>query len=149
MAKVLIVYISMTGNTEMIAEAIAGYLEYKEHDVQMKTFDFDPIDVEELLEYDAVFIGTHSSDDGEIPFEAEDFYDELDELDLTGQVFAVFGSGDTAYDEFCLSVDLMGDKLEHLGADLVSERLKIDLMPTEDDIGRIEQFAEMAIQKQG
>ncbi len=146
MAKVLILYISATGNTEMIAEAIAGYLEYKNHEVKIKTFDFDPIDVEELLDYDLVLIGTHSNDDGEIPFEAEDFYDELDEVDLKGHLFGVFGSGDTAYDAFCLSVDLMGDKLEYLGAKLVPERLKIDLTPTNEDIKRCDSFAEAAMQ---
>src|SRR5690554_1780259 len=93
MAKVLLIYISSTGNTELMAEVIAGYLDYKNHEVEIKTFDFDPIDVDELQQYDVVFIGTHSSDDGEIPFEAEDFYEELDEATLEGPVFAVFGSG--------------------------------------------------------
>lgn len=149
MAKVLLIYISSTGNTELMAEVIAGYLDYKNHEVEIKTFDFDPIDVDELQQYDVVFIGTHSSDDGEIPFEAEDFYEELDEATLEGPVFAVFGSGDTAYDEFCLSVDLMGDKLEHLGAKLLPERMKVDLTPMEEDIARIEKFADSAVQMSG
>jgi flavodoxin I len=146
MANVLILYISQTGNTEMMAEALAGYLEYKQHDVEIKTFDFDPIDVDELKSFDVVFIGTHSNDDGEIPFEAEDFYDELDEADLDGIIFGVFGSGDTAYDEFCLSVDLMGDKLDHLGAKLIPERCMVDLVPEMEDVERIEKFAETGIQ---
>lgn len=146
MANVLILYVSSTGNTEIMAETIAGYLEYKEHDVHIKAFDFDPIDVKELEKYDLILIGTHSSDDGQIPFEAEDFYDELDEANLKGRLFGVFGSGDTVYDEFCLSIDLMGDKLEHLGAILIPERLKVDLTPDDDDIQRCEQFAEMGLQ---
>ena len=146
MAKVLMIYISTTGNTEMMAQVITGYLEYKEHDVDIKTFDFDPIDVEELLDYDLVLIGMHSSDDGEIPFEAEDFYEELDEVDLKGRLFGVFGSGDTAYDEFCLSIDLMADKLEFIGAKLVPERLKVDLTPNDDDMVRCDNYAEKAIQ---
>jgi len=146
MAKVLMLYISTTGNTEIMAETIAGYLEYKNHDVEIKTFDFDPIDVEEILNYDLVLIGTHSNDDGEIPFEAEDFYDELDDVDLEGRLFGVFGSGDTAYDEFCLSIDLMADKLEFQGAKLVPERLKVDLTPTDEDLKRCDAFAEAALQ---
>lgn len=146
MAKVLILYISTTGNTEIMAETIAGYLEYKNHDVVIKTFDFDPIDVEELLDYDLVLIGTHSSDDGQIPFEAEDFYDELDEVDLTGRLFGVFGSGDTAYDVFCESIELMADKLEFIGAKLVPERLKVDLTPNDADLKRCDAFAEAALQ---
>lgn len=146
MAKVLILYISTTGNTEMMAHAIAGYLEYKNHEVEIKTFDFDPIDVEELLDYDLVLIGTHSSDDGQIPFEAEDFYDELDEVNLAGRLFGVFGSGDTAYDIYCESIELMADKLTFQGAKLVPERLKVDLTPSNEDLERCDAFAEQALQ---
>ena len=146
MAKILMLYISTTGNTEMMAHAIAGYFEYKYHEVEIKTFDFDQIDVEELLDYDLVLIGTHSSDDGQIPFEAEDFYDELDEVDLSGRLFGVFGSGDTAYDIYCESIELMADKLIFQGAKLVPERLKVDLTPSIEDLERCDAFAEQALQ---
>lgn len=145
MATVLLLYITQTGNTEIMAEAIAGYLEHHGHDVEIKTFDFDLIEVDELADYDLVFIGTHSNDDGYIPFEAEDFFDELEDTVFGNTVFGVFGSGDTAYDEFCLSVELMGDRLEELDAKLIPERLMVDLMPTQEDIERIEQFAESGL----
>jgi len=147
MANVLLLYVSQTGNTEIMAEEIAGFLEYNAHDVEIKTFDFDPIDIDELSEYDLVLIGTHSNDDGYIPFEAEDFFDDLEEANLEGTVFGVFGSGDTAYDEFCLSVDIMGDRLQELGAEVIPDRCKVDLMPTDEDIAKIEQFAASGIAK--
>lgn len=142
MGQILMLYASTTGNTELMAEAIVAYLEDKNFKVVTKTFDFDPIDVEELLEYDAVLVGTHTWDDGELPYEVEDFYEELDEVDLTGKVCGVFGSADSFYDTYGGAVDLMGERLKRLGADMVPQRLKVDLEPDRKDIGRCEAFAE-------
>ncbi|WP_249870282.1 flavodoxin domain-containing protein [Oceanobacillus saliphilus] len=145
MNKVLILYASTTGNTEMMADAMVSYLENRSDEVVSKSFEFDTIDVKELLEYDLVLIGTHSGDDGQIPFEAEHFYDELDDVNLTGRLMGVFGSGETFYDVFCESIELMGDRLEQLGVTLVPHRLKVELEPDKKDIERCEAFAEQAL----
>ncbi|MDY0405048.1 flavodoxin [Virgibacillus sp. 179-BFC.A HS] len=141
MGKILTVYASSTGNTELMAEAMVAYLESKHHEVDVKTFDFDKIDVEELLDYDAVLIGTHSWDEG-LPYEVEDFYEDLDEVDLTGRLFGVFGSADSFYESYGIAIDLMSDRLEGRGAVLVPESLKVDLEPEKEDIARCEAFAE-------
>lgn len=128
----------------MMAKAIVYYIQKQKHHVVYKSFEFDVIEVEELLDYDLVLIGTHSADDGQIPYEAEDFYDELSEVDLEGRLMGVFGSGESFYDVFCESIEIMGDQLEHLGAKLVPERLKVELEPDNEDIIRCEVFAEKA-----
>ncbi|MEC5422944.1 flavodoxin domain-containing protein [Virgibacillus sp. C22-A2] len=142
MSKVLMLYASTTGNTELMAEAMVGYLEDKNITVVTKTFEYDPIDVEELLDYDAILVGTHTWDDGDLPYEVEDFYEELDDVDITGKVFGVFGSADSCYDTYGGAVDLMSDRLKNKGAILVPERLKVDLTPEGDDILRCEKFVE-------
>ena len=144
MNKILVICSSCTGNTEMMAKAIVHYIQKQEHHVVYKSFEFDVIDVKELLEYDLVLIGTHSADDGQIPYEAEDFYNELNEVDLTGRLIGVFGSGESFYDVFCESIELMGNHLEHLGAKLVPDRLKVEFVPDDDDLIRCEAFAEKA-----
>lgn len=53
MGKIFMLYASATGNTELMAEAMVAYFEAQNNEVVTKTFDFDPIDVEELLDYDA------------------------------------------------------------------------------------------------
>ena len=142
MTKILMLYASTTGNTELMAEAMVAYLEDKKYDVVSKTFDFDPIDVEELMQYDAILVGTHTWDDGDLPYEVEDFYEELEDVDITGKLFGVFGSCDSFYDTYGGAVDLVGDRLKSLGAVLVPERLKVDLEPDNEDIGRCEHFVE-------
>jgi len=142
MGNILMLYASTTGNTELMAEDIVAYLENKQHQVIIKTFDFDPIDVEELLDYDAVLVGTHTWDDGNLPYEVEDFYEELDEIDITGQIAGVFGSADSFYDNYGGAIDLIGVRLENKGATMVSHRLKVDLVPAKKDMAACQEFAQ-------
>ncbi|GAB3799151.1 flavodoxin [Virgibacillus kimchii] len=142
MNKILVVYASQTGNTELMAESMIALLEHNKIDVTTKTFDFDPIDVEELAAYDAVLIGTHTWDDGDLPYEVEDFYEELEDVNIENHLFAVFGSCDSFYDTYGGAIDLMGERLEELGARVVSPWLKVDLEPNQNDIKACENLAE-------
>ncbi len=143
MSKILMLYASATGNTELMAEVMVDYLEDRNDQVVIKTFDFDPIDVEEMLDYDAILIGTHTWDDGGLPYEIEDFYEQLESVDVTGKVIGVFGSADSFYDTYGGAVDLFYDHLENLGAVLVPQRLKVDLEPDREDIERCVKFVGM------
>ncbi|GAB3068859.1 flavodoxin [Virgibacillus ainsalahensis] len=147
MSNILMLYASGTGNTELMAEIMVGYLEMNQHQVVTKTFEFDRIDEKELLEYDAVLIGTHTWDDGELPYEVEDFYEDIEEVDITGKVIGVFGSADSFYDVFGGAVDLMADRMKNLGADLVPKRLKVELEPDKEDAKQCEQFAQLLIDR--
>ena len=142
MRSVLIVYATSTGNTELLAEAIHDHLDRSHYNVDMKTFDFDPIDVNEFHKYDAILVGTYTWDDGELPYEVEDFYEELEDVDLTGKIFGVFGSADSFYDTYGGAIDLIADRLKTLKANLVPERLKVDLEPNKKDILRCQAFAD-------
>lgn len=142
MSNLLMLYASMTGNTEQMAEIIEAYLKAKNHKVVIKTFEFDPIDVEELLDYDGILIGTYTWDDGTLPYEVEDFYEELAHIDIKGKIVGVFGSADSFYETYGGAVDLMVDHLTDLGAELVPEKLVVDLTPDKADARRCEHFAE-------
>jgi len=143
--KILMLYASQTGNTELMAEAMSAFLEHNKIDVAMKTFDFDPIDVEDLKNYDAILIGTHTWDDGDLPYEVEDFYEELEDVNIENKLFAVFGSCDSFYDTYGGAIDLMGERLEELGAAVVTPWLKVDLEPNKNDIISCENLAEQVL----
>lgn len=143
MGKVLVVYASTTGNTEVMAEAIAEHLIHLQQEIVIKTFDFDPVYVDEITEYDAVLVGTHTWDDGCLPYEVEDFYDDLEDVDISGKIFGVFGSADSFYDSYGGAIDLIGDRVQQLGATLLPLRLKVDLEPDAKDIVHCQEFAEM------
>ena len=150
--KAFIGYVSMSGNTEDISNIIKDVLLTTECEVDMECLD--EIEVASLLAYDCVFIGAYTWGDGDLPYEVEDFFEELNELDLDGIHAACFGSGEYAYPKFCGAVDVMADLLNERGCDVFAERLKIELSPEEDEqIIECQQFAkavyEWALAKQG
>ncbi|EUJ26881.1 flavodoxin [Listeria cornellensis] len=139
MAKVMIVYASMTGNTEEIADILGEELE--KYDIEVEIEECISVEPEKLLEYDGALIGGYTYDDGELPDEFVDFYEDMSDVDFSGKVCASFGSGDTFYDEFCLTVDLVEKRLKQQGATVPVEGLKVDLDPDEDDVVRAEAYA--------
>lgn len=141
MGKVLMLFASQSGNTELMAESMVEYIEKQGYDVETRAFDFDPIEAEDIPDYDAIAIGTHTWDAGDLPYEVEDFYEELDDVNIEGKIFGVFGSADAFYDVYGGAVELMWERLNEKGANLVQEKLKVDLEPNDKDIERCRQFA--------
>ncbi|MDR0199709.1 MAG: flavodoxin [Streptococcaceae bacterium] len=140
MTKVLVDYASMTGNTEECAQVVADKLENLGLDVEM--VEATTIDSEDLLDYDLIVLAAYTYGAGDLPDEMVDLYEELDDLDLTGKVYGVVGSGDTFYeDDYCKSVDEFDEKLASRGATRGAESVKVDLSPEDDDIARLEAFA--------
>lgn len=137
-----IVYASMTGNTEQCMDIVEEALESLDVDVIVEESSFaDPFDFEED---DICIVGTYTwGPDGNLPDEIIDFYEELEEVDLDGKVFGVFGSGDTFYEgKFCQSAVDFDNQFEKTGAARGAECVKVKLDPEEDDISQLEQFAQ-------
>ena len=140
MAKILIAYISMTGNTENIADIISDTLELHHHEVEMEEIEL--IDASDMLQYDGILIGAYTYYDGELPSEAEDFYEEILTVNLQHKKVGVFGSGDTDYTLFCEAVPIFEKRLVEAGASLVVEGLKVEFSPeTDEDIQHCKDFA--------
>lgn len=139
MATAKVVYASMTGNTEACADAVADKLE--ELGLSVEIEECTSIDAEDLLNYDLIVIAPYTYGDGDLPDEMVDLYEDLADVDLTGKVYGVCGSGDTFYDLFCKSVDDFDARLAMAGATKGSENVKVDLSPEEEDIAHLEKFA--------
>ncbi|MNW24196.1 Flavodoxin [compost metagenome] len=142
--KVIIVYASMTGNTEEIAELIAEGVRQEGHEAVLK--ESHECSASELLEYDGYIMGLYTWGDGELPDEFEDLFEELDEVDLAGTRTALFGSGDTSYAEFCGAVDLLEKKLKERGATVAQESLKLEFNPRDDEKETCRSFGRQYVQ---
>lgn len=141
MATAKVVFATITGNNEDIADIIAQALEEKGMDVEVEEISqADPADFEEV---DLCVVCPYTYDEGSLPDEGIDFYEELADVDLTGKVYGVAGSGDTFYGEyFGLAVDKFGHALENAGAKQGAQSVKINLAPDSDeDIKRLDEFA--------
>lgn len=138
MKKYILIYTSMTGNTEEMAEIISEAIKNEGDEVVMK--DVITADPEELEAHEGFLLGAYTWGDGDIPDEFLDIYDELDSLNLTGKKAAVFGSCDSSYPSFGGAVDTLIEKLQECGADVVLEGLKVESGPIGEDVERCKQF---------
>ncbi|MBF0698550.1 flavodoxin [Streptococcus danieliae] len=140
MALAKIVYASMTGNTEEIADIVADKL--RDLGVDVDIDECTTVEAEDFLEADVAIVASYTYGDGELPDEIVDFYEDLKELNLEGKYYGVVGSGDTFYDEFCKAVDDFDQVFAEIGAEKISESVKVDLAAEDEDIENLEKFAE-------
>lgn len=127
MSKVQIVYGSTTGNTEALAEIIGRGVGDAGHEVTV--VNAADVAAPGLCDgWDMVLFGCSAWGDDEVVLQ-DDFqplYDEFDQINAQGKKVACFATGDSNFTHFCGSVDILEDRLEELGADLVTDGLKID-----------------------
>lgn len=137
MANVLIVYGSTTGNTETVANDIAGIIKGAGHAVTV--LDAGSAKAAGLCAgYDCVLFGCSTWGDDAIELQ-DDFiplFDAFDSIGASGVKVASFGCGDSSYTYYCGAVDSINEKLEQLGGKMIAQGLKIDGDPSDasDDI---------------
>ncbi|KRM21017.1 flavodoxin [Latilactobacillus graminis] len=147
MATAKVVYASMTGNNEEIAEIVEEALENLNIDVE--TTEISQADPTAFEESDICIVCSYTyGDDGDLPDEAVDFYEDLKDINLTGKVYGVCGSGDTFYDDFCKAVDDFAAVFEQTGATKGSAVVKVDLSAEAEDIKHLENFVAEIVAKQ-
>ena len=142
--KIGVFYASMSGNTEAIADIIAGELKDQNHDVDLEDF-MSVQSASELLNYDLTFIGMYTWGDGDYPDECLDIIEEIEQLDLEKQPFAIFGSGDTSYPDFCGALDQLQRIIEEQGGTVVGNPLRIEFNPEPEDEEVIKKFVSEAL----
>ena len=101
--KARIVYASMTGNDEDMADILEEDLQ--DYGFEVESSDVSFTDASDYLESDLCIFITYTYGEGKMTDEIADFYEQLKTLDLSGKHFAVMGSGDKTYGEhFCENV---------------------------------------------
>jgi len=117
MAKARIFYGSSTGNTQRIAEQIAEEL----GDLIESVTDIAKASPDDLASAEALILGVSTWEDGQLQEDWDDFFPELDGIDLSGKTVALFGLGD-AYGfsgEFVNALGTLYRKVRERGATVV------------------------------
>jgi MioC protein len=127
---VLVLVGTQTGNTELVADAVAARLA----DLGFTCHVVDMADAypEMLADYRQLVACTCTWADGTYPDNAKDFADALAALapDLHGLAFAVVGLGDRDYHPYYQTAAYrLADALAALGADAVAPLLEVDGVP--------------------
>ncbi|EOH87810.1 flavodoxin [Enterococcus pallens] len=139
-----IVYASMTGNTEEIADIVSEAFENLNIEVEID--ECTQVDAEDFEAADICVVATYTYGEGDLPDEIVDFYEELQELDLSGKVYGVCGSGDTFYEQYCKSVDDFDSAFTKTGASKGAENVKVEMAAEEEDIENLEAFAKKLVE---
>lgn len=141
MAVAQIVYATITGNNEDIASIIADTLE--ENGLEVSMTEISQADISEFEAADLCIVCSYTYDEGSLPDEGLDFFEDLQEADLTGKIYGVAGSGDDFYGEyFGMAVDKFDQAFAQAKATKGAANVKINLAPdSPEDIATLEKFA--------
>lgn len=136
MNKIAVIYWSGTGNTEMMAEAIADGAREKGSVVDL--FKVADISVEEALAYDALALGCPATGSEELEWEEFDpFYQSIRES-LHDKKIALFGSHDWGSGEWM--EDWYKDAMEVGAVILDDDGLVVNTTPGSEDLERCRAF---------
>lgn len=140
-----VVFATITGNNEDIADIVTEHLE--DGGVKVEETEISQTDPSAFEDVDICVVCPYTYDEGALPEEGLDFYEDLADEDLAGKVYGVSGSGDTFYEEYYnVSVDKFEETFEKTGATKGADSVKINLEPDEDDIKKLDAFTDKLIE---
>lgn len=127
MSKIVIVYLSTSGNTKAMADSIAEGVTSR--NIVAKTMNFHEARIEEIKSADAIAIGSSTFYYKMLP-PMEKFIESLEKANVTGKVGAAFGSygwsGEAPID--------IAEKMRKLGMEVIDPVLRIQYQPTDKDL---------------
>lgn len=115
--KIGLFYGSTTCYTEMAAEKIAKHFD----DGVIDLYDIKDTPLDRMIDYDILILGISTWDFGELQEDWEAIWDDIDQIDLTDKVVALFGLGDqVGYTEwFQDALGMLHDKAVIQGAIII------------------------------
>ncbi|WP_188733880.1 flavodoxin [Oceanobacillus neutriphilus] len=133
--RILIAYLSYSGNTEEVASYIGEFLNKEGLTVEWHRIGIDVL--KDPAYYDLVFLGTFTWDRGSTPDEVKDF---VLEVGYKPGNMVIFGTGDTQFggdDLFCRAADKLARFYESS-----FPVLKVEQSPRGSQENKIEQWLE-------
>ena len=123
-----ILYGTQTGNAEMLAEEAAEMA--KSIGFAPDVQEMDAIEMDQLAGMKQVIIVISTYGEGEMPDNAELFWDALSSSTaprLENLKYGILALGDTGYDQFCQAGKLIDTRFEQLGAKRLAPRIDCDV----------------------
>ena len=127
MPKVVVVYLSTSGNTKLMADAIVEGAVSR--NVEAKAVNFHEARIEDLKAADAIAIGYSTFYYKMLP-PMEKFIESLQKANVADKVGAAFGS----YGWSGEAPVMIAEQMRKLGMDVIDPVLRIQYLPTEKDL---------------
>ena len=126
-SKILILYGTETGNSELLAMDAEGLAKSSGFDATIN--GMDEISFDDIQAYENLLIVCSTWGDGEQPDNAVDLYEAAEgaaDDSLAGVNFAVLALGDTAFDLFCEAGIQWDELIEAKGGIRINDRIDCD-----------------------
>ncbi|MBD3362221.1 flavodoxin [Candidatus Dojkabacteria bacterium] len=138
--KVLIIYGSTTGNTQMCSQYVKeGLEEAGISNITVK--NVLDAQIKDLDEYEYIIFGCSTWDLGALQYDFEPFHEELSDYDLATKKVAVFGCGDEAYeDSYCAAIHTIEDTIKKQGGHIIYKNLPINSDFTDEKLEEIKDW---------
>lgn len=133
MQKAVVVYLSTSGNTKAMAEAIAEGI--RSRNIEAQVMNFHEARIEEIKSADAIAIGSSTFYYKMLP-PMEKFIDSLTRANVEGKIGAAFGS----YGWSGEAPVMIAEKMREIGMMVIDPVLRIQYQPTEKDLDECKQL---------
>ncbi|MFC6207331.1 flavodoxin domain-containing protein [Levilactobacillus tongjiangensis] len=137
--SIQIIFASQTGRNRAIAGHLQAQLASR---AQTVITEISQVDAFALTQADAVIIVSYTYHDGDLPDEAQDFFEDLKEVDLKRTKFAVCGSSSKRHIHFGRAIDYLTIQFNSSNGEQVADSVKIDQDPDDADYQRLNQLAQ-------
>ena len=127
MPKIVVVYLSTSGNTKAMADAIVEGV--KSRNVDAKSMNFHEAKIEELKSADAIALGSSTFYYKMLP-PMEKFIESLSKANVKAKIAAAFGS----YGWSGEAPVMIAEQMRKLGMNVIDPVLRIQYAPTEKDL---------------
>ncbi|MCZ7385236.1 MAG: flavodoxin domain-containing protein [Candidatus Methanoperedens sp.] len=127
MPKLVVVYLSTSGNTKAMADAIVEGAQSR--NVDAKAVNFNEARIEELKDADAIAIGSSTFYYKMLP-PMEKFIESLEKAKIKAKLGAAFGS----YGWSGEAPVMIAEKMRNLGMEVIDPVLRIQYQPVEKDL---------------
>ncbi|HLB71301.1 MAG: flavodoxin domain-containing protein [Candidatus Methanoperedens sp.] len=127
MPKVVVVYLSTSGNTKAMADAIVEGA--KSRNVDAMAVNFQETRIEDIKDADAIAIGSSTFYYKMLP-PMEKFIESLEKANVADKVGAAFGS----YGWSGEAPVMIAEKMREVGMDVIDPVLRIQYQPVEKDL---------------
>ena len=147
--NVLILYATFTGNTQLAAEFLSKSLKDKFGDINFQLSSiWDIKNSQKLQDYQAIIFGLSTWGDGANP-DTERFIGSLvrQRISLFPINIALFGLGDSAYENFCGALHTVKQAILKLKGQVYKKEYTLDGFPTPKKLKTLQLWAQEFLQE--
>lgn len=139
-----VVYATITGNNEEVADIVVAAFEAA--NIAVKKTEISQTEVDEFEDVDIAVVVPYTYDQGSLPDEGLDFFEDLADATLDHVVYGVAGSGDTYYlSDYCVAVPKFEAQFAKTQAIKGAEGVKVNLRPDKTDTAALTAFVQQLI----